>query len=40
MAGAGAYGLYNKLKAKGGIIKYSSGGIVSLGLHKAMKGRA
>ena len=40
MAGAGAYGLYNKLNAKGGIIKYSSGGIVSLGLHKAMKGRA
>lgn len=44
MAGAGAYGLYNNMtknaNAKGGIIKYSSGGIVSLGLHKAMKGRA
>ena len=39
-AGLGAYGLYNAAtKAKGGIIKYHAGGIVSLGLNKAMKGK-
>ena len=42
-AGLGAYGLYNaatKPNKKGGIIKrYHAGGIVSLGLNKAMKGK-
>ena len=39
-AGLGAYGIYNAATkvAKGGVIKYKSGGIVSLGLSKAMKG--
>lgn len=40
-AGLGAYGMYNAAsKKKGGIIKYHSGGIVSLGLNKAMRGKA
>ena len=42
-AGLGAYGLYNaatKANKKGGIIKYNAGGIVSLGLKKAMRSKA
>ena len=40
-AGLGAYGIYNAVnKKKGGVIKYNSGGIVSLGLNKAMRGKA
>lgn len=41
MTGLGAYGLYNNAtKKKGGIIKYNAGGIVSLGLDKAMRSKA
>jgi hypothetical protein len=42
-AGLGAYGMYNaatKPYKKGGVVKYSAGGIVSLGLNKAMRGNA
>jgi hypothetical protein len=42
-AGLGAYGLYNAANRgfkKGGVVKYSSGGIVSLGLNKAMRSKA
>jgi hypothetical protein len=45
-AGLGAYGMYNAATRgggptpfkKGGLVKYKTGGIVSLGLNKAMKG--